>query len=370
MAHQDLATAAVLGFALLLSLVLTRGMINLANRKKWLVPPKADRWHQKPTALYGGIAIVATYTIGCLALLVRPEFRNRYDLIGLFSGGMVLFIVGLCDDAYALNPLVKLLGQVMSVTPFLVGAGLAFTSAIFVVSIPLVLFWMVALSNAFNLLDNMDGLSAGTAVVVGLVLSAYCFLRPTVGFHATGALCALTAASSLGFLYFNFRRKGSARIFMGDCGSMFLGYMLSGLAVIAFCPTAPSSIVNGASQCALALLVMALPILDTTLVIIIRKREGRAISQGGKDHTSHRLVYSGFSEKQAVLILFGVSLLGGLAALVVARQHQPARIFLVLAGCTVLLVRFGAYLSRFSGVRPLQGADNVASPQREPVHRN
>ena len=225
----------------------------------------------------------------------------------------------------------------MSVTPFLVGAGLAFTSAVFVLSIPLVLFWMVAMSNAFNLLDNMDGLCAGTAVVVGSVLAAYCFLHTSVGFHATGALCALTAASSLGFLYHNFRRKGSARIFMGDCGSMFLGYMLSGLAVIAFCPTASTTILNGAAHCALALLVMALPILDTTLVIIVRKREGRAISQGGKDHTSHRLVYAGFTERQAVFILYGVSLLGGVAALATAQSGQPGTVFFVLRACAALL---------------------------------
>jgi len=276
---------------------------------------------------------------------------HRYDLYGLLAGGLILFCLGLRDDVQPLNPLVKLIGQMVSIMPFVVGAGLAFTSTTFIVSIPLVLFWVLSLTNSFNLLDNMDGLSAGTAAVVGGVLTCYSFRH---GERMTGALSALVMGACLGFLWYNFRVKGPAKIFMGDCCSMFLGYMLSGLAVIAFCPILPEPFLQRAAQCLLPLLIMCVPLFDTILVIIRRKMEGRAVSQGGRDHSSHRLVYAGCSDKQAVLLLWGVSLLGGSAALVLDRMRSP--LFPLSTGLTLLLgaialTAFGVYLSRFTGSR-------------------
>jgi UDP-GlcNAc:undecaprenyl-phosphate GlcNAc-1-phosphate transferase len=339
-----LSSVWVVAICLASSLALTQGMIYLGHRRGWVDKPKADRWSQTPTALYGGVAIVGAFVIGSILLLLRSDHAMRYDLYGLFAGGVILFAAGVRDDARPLNPLVKLVCQMLAIMPFLVGAGLAFTSTTFVLSIPLVMFWMLALTNSFNLLDNMDGLSAGTAAIAGGAIAGYAFLN-----HAplTGALSALIAASCLGFLVFNFRARGPARIFMGDCGSMFLGYMLSGLAVIAFCPTAPLPLMHRCAQCALPLLIMELPIFDTTLVIIIRKRENRAISQGGKDHSSHRLVYTGRTDKQAVLLLYILSLAGGGTALLLSRANLPLLDFAVIALAAGLLAMFGVYLNRF-----------------------
>src|SRR5262249_6971892 len=157
------------------------------------------------------------------------------------------------------------------------------------------LFWMLTLTNSFNLLDNMDGHSAGVATVIASLLTAYGL---THGAPLVAGLSALIAASCLGFLWFNFRIAEPARIFMGDCSSMFLGYMLAGLGVLSLYRETSAML----PACALSLLLMALPLFDTTLVIVRRKREGRAISQGGRDHSSHRLVYAGLSEKQSVLL--------------------------------------------------------------------
>ncbi len=333
----------LIGAVAVLSILLTRGMIWLSHRREWVDKPKTDRWSQTPTALYGGVAIVAAYAIGATAAMLRMGTARHTDLIGLFGGAVILFVVGVRDDARPLNPLVKLAGQILAIMPFLVGAGLAFTSTTFVLSIPLVLFWMLALTNAFNLLDNMDGLSAGTAAIVGAGIGTYALLN-----HDTlaGVLSLLMTASCVGFLCFNFRASGPARIFMGDCGSMFLGFMLSGLAVIAFCPAAPMTLDHQAAQCLLPLLIMAVPIFDTTLVVIMRKREGRAISQGGRDHSSHRLVYSGRTDKQAVLLLYGLSFCASLCAVFLGLIHQSGLVFAAIGFEAVLFAWFGSYLSR------------------------
>jgi UDP-GlcNAc:undecaprenyl-phosphate GlcNAc-1-phosphate transferase len=337
-----------------LSLALTWLIITLAHRYGWLAKPKADRWHQKPTALFGGVAIFLTFAAGFVALLSRSELGRRYDLLGLILGGALVFTVGLRDDIKALNPLVKLLGQVMATTPFLVGSLLAHPTPAFTLSIPLLLFWMVALTNAFNLLDNMDGLSAGTAAIVGGLLAVYAALH---GLPLIGVLSALLSASCLGFLWFNFRVRGSARVFIGDCGILFLGYMLAGLTVLGVCPTASDRI---AALCT-PLLLMALPLFDTTLVIIIRKREHRAISQGGRDHSSHRLVYSGYTEKQAVLLSYSISLLGGGAGLLLESIHQPVLTVSVTLATALGLASLGIYLNRYSTQRQAV----VPAPVRE-----
>jgi UDP-GlcNAc:undecaprenyl-phosphate GlcNAc-1-phosphate transferase len=332
-------------FALLFSAALTQIVIVLARRFNLVANPKADRWHETPTALYGGVAIVVTFLLVSACVLVRYAPARSYELIGLFIGGIFLFGLGVRDDIIPLNPLVKLLGQVMAVTPFLIGMGLAHNTAVYVFAMPAVLLWMVALTNAFNLLDNMNGLSAGTAASVSGMLSLYAFLH---GDPLTGLFSALLAASCLGFLYFNCRFATPAHIFMGDCGSMFLGYMLAGLTLLGVFHPLSAPI----PSLALPFLFMTLPIFDTLLVIVRRKREGRAISQGGKDHSSHRLVYSGLSQKQAVFALFSVSLLCGGIGLLCERLHRPSLLPLLVTGVIVCLWYFGAYLSRFTSPQP------------------
>ncbi|MNX81684.1 putative undecaprenyl-phosphate N-acetylglucosaminyl 1-phosphate transferase [compost metagenome] len=330
--------------ALPTSVLMTKSLVVIANHYGWVARPKADRWHQKPTALYGGIAIVVTIIMGLLIL--GPGFwpEKKYDLLSLLVGGGLIFAIGLWDDIRALNPLVKLVGQVISCTVFLAGIGLAHIAdhgLIFLLSLPVALLWMLGLTNSFNLLDNMDGLSAGTATIASGVLSVFLFLS---GYTQTSLISALISASCLGFLFFNFRPKGSAHIFMGDCGSMFLGFMLAGLSII----TSWSHASRGWYVLAIPLLIMALPIFDTTLVTILRKREGRSISQGGKDHSSHRLVYAGLNEKQAVLLLLGIAGISGGSSLLIWKFSQSSLAVLLVAAFTLGLIKFGAFLSHYS----------------------
>ena len=349
------AHCALLALAtVLVSTVLTQLVIVLARRFNLIAIPKADRWHETPTALFGGIAIVVTFLLASAWVLVRHAPRDSYELFGLFVGGIFLFALGVRDDAVPLNPLVKLLGQVMAVTPFVIGMGLAHNSPLYVFALPAVLLWMVALTNAFNLLDNMNGLCAGTATAVGGVLSVYAFQH---GAPMAGLLSALLAASCLGFLFFNGRFATPAHIFMGDCGSMFLGYMLAGLTILGVVRPQATPL----SSLTIPFLLMTLPIFDTMLVIVRRKKEGRAISQGGKDHSSHRLVYSGLSQKQSVFALYTVSLVCGGISLLCERLHRPMLLPMLAAGVAVSLWCFGNYLSRFTS--PLQAT--APAPIRE-----
>lgn len=340
--------------ALCCSAILTQAVIRVACRFNLIDKPKIDRWNQTPTALFGGVAIVFTFLILSACTLARYMPPHAYELIGLFVGGIFLFVLGVRDDARPLNPLVKLLGQVMSVTPFLIGMGLVHTTPLYIFAMPAVLLWMIALTNAFNLLDNMNGLSAGTAASVSGVLSLYSFLH---GNPLIGLFSALLAASCLGFLYFNCRFATPARIFMGDCGSMFLGYMLAGLTILGV--VRPQS--EPITSLTLPFLLMTLPIFDTLLVIVRRKREGRAISQGGKDHSSHRLVYSGLTQKQAVFSLYLLSLLGGGTGLLCERLNLPQLLPILVVCIAVCLYYFGVYLSRF----PSAVATKATAPIRE-----
>ena len=353
--------------ALAVSFGMTKSMIRLAPQRGWVEKPKQDRWSKSPATLYGGVAIVASFLVGTLVQIFTPgsELLKHPEMLWLIGGGVCVFAVGLRDDAKPLNPLVKLVGQVASIMPFVIGAGLKFPLSPYIFLMPFIVFWMLALSNSFNLLDNMDGLCAGTSAVVGATLTVYGF---ATGQPALSLVSSLVTAACLGFLFFNFRPKTPAKIFMGDCGSLFLGYMLSGLSVLAVYPSPGVSLFEGVAGVLPALLIMALPLFDTTLVVIIRKRERRAISQGGRDHSSHRLVYAGKSEKIAVVLLYGVSLVGGVAAILLAKSSIPALNFLFVVLEVVLLARFGKYLNQFSGgaKAPAKSQPSTSAPQLTP----
>jgi UDP-GlcNAc:undecaprenyl-phosphate GlcNAc-1-phosphate transferase len=300
----------------------------LARRVGAVAPPRVDRWHKRPTPLMGGIAILAGHTIALL--LFAPL---RIEVVGLLVAGAAIFGLGLFDDLRPLRPSVKLAGQV-AIASLLIPFGV---HAIFVihpvVAIPATLFWIVAITNAFNLLDNMDGLSAGVAAISAGFLSVVSLVteQPEVA-----TVAAALAGAALGFLVFNFN---PARVFMGDCGALFLGFNLGSLAIFGTWREASNLFL----VLIVPLCVLAVPLFDTTLVTLLRKLSGRAISQGGRDHSSHRLVALGLSERNAVLVLYAVCLaFGGLAILGLWLDMFATAVAVgVLA---VLILLFGVFL--------------------------
>ena len=331
--------------AFLISLAATPLVRLVAIGKGWVARPREDRWHKKTTALFGGIAIFIGISIPLGILgdyhslwnkIVAPGGSGRLPSIAvvILGGATLLFFLGLADDFLNLKPQNKLIGQIIvaSAVAFL-GFRLGwFTSLTLDTMVTLV--WIVGITNAFNLLDNMDGLCAGVAMVAALSLAVL-----YAGYDTTAFSVALIIAGSCGaFLVYNFN---PASIFMGDCGSLVIGFAIAVLSLYHGEFAAGSRL----SAVAVPLLILMVPLLDTTLVTIIRLLSGRKASTGGRDHTSHRLVLMGLSEKSAVMFLYGIGAVSGIAGVFVSHSDNmtsPAVIIPILLAITLM----GIYLAQ------------------------
>ncbi|HTV00325.1 MAG TPA: hypothetical protein VMF13_07315 [Luteitalea sp.] len=268
----------------------------VALRTGLVAVPKADRWHRSRIPLMGGVSIVVAMLLG--AAVGRPSSMPVWVLLACATG---LAVVGLIDDARALRPQTKLFLQIFGASVMAV-LGLQFQlTGVPVLDMLVTLVWLVGITNALNLLDNMDGLAAGIAAIVAAFRLTF-FLADG---HAEGAMLAATMLGAcLGFLVYNFN---PASIFMGDTGSLFLGFMVAGLSLVGGWPYSRGTTL----VLLLPVLVVLVPIFDTTFVTVARILAGRPVSQGGRDHTSHRLVALGMSERQAVLTLYALAAAGG-----------------------------------------------------------
>lgn len=315
--------------AFMMSLALTPIIRLLARRWGFVAHPRVDRWHHTPTALFGGVGIF-------LAFVIPFAVLHDYDrsMLFLMAGATIVFGLGIVDDLYRVQPYTKLLVQIAAASIATFGAFLP-SHELALPLIPLAIFGLVAMTNALNLLDNMDGLSAGTACIAGffLVLISLTLQNGTV------ALCgAILFGATLGFLFYNFN---PATIFMGDAGSMFLGFTLAALTMKGNWEQATNLLLMVLTP----LLVLAVPIFDTTFVTLVRWMNGRAISQGGRDHTSHRLVAFGLSERKAVLIFYLISIICGLIALL-GVQYNALLPSLLGTLVVIGIAYFGIFLNR------------------------
>lgn len=328
-----------------ISVGLTPLIRHLSLEKGWVDKPKKDRWHKKPTALLGGVAIYLgiacplAFRIDYLEMFmgfVKGVYPMERPPVGFafLVGISMLFFLGIVDDFRQIKPQTKLVGQIFaaSMVAFL-GFRLHWIPSLTLDTL-ITIFWIVGITNAFNLIDNMDGLCAGT----GLIAAIYFAFLFSGRFPDAAIIGAITGGAVAGFLMFNFY---PAKIFMGDSGSLVIGFSLSLLSLT----YAEAGFSNTLSGYAIPVMVLMVPILDTTMVTLIRIFSGRKASVGGKDHTSHRLVLMGFSEKGAVLFLYGAGIISGLSAVFVDRTDtltSPAVI--IPFGISVLLM--GIYLAQ------------------------
>jgi UDP-GlcNAc:undecaprenyl-phosphate GlcNAc-1-phosphate transferase len=341
-----LAVAASLIFAL----VLTPVVRAIARRFGVVAKPKTDRWHKKPTAMLGGVAIWLSVVI--TYLLFVPHTPYGWVILKASS---FLFLVGLIDDLIHTKPYQKLIGQVLG-SAFVVyyGLSLPWTQSL-PINMALAIFWLIGITNAVNLLDNMDGLAAGIAIIAAGFL-ALSFIN--TGQLTDALMLAAFAGTLLGFLIYN---SNPASIFMGDCGSMFVGFFLASSALV--------NVSGGRSRSflpvlAVPILVLFIPIFDTTFVTILRKLSGRAASQGGRDHTSHRLVALGMSERHAVWMLYGFAALSGVLAVMVQRVKLDVSLA-AIAGFTILLTLMGVYLA---GVKVYDPTEEEEALKEKPLY--
>ncbi|HEY3104774.1 MAG TPA: hypothetical protein VGJ69_14385 [Pyrinomonadaceae bacterium] len=331
-----------------LALALTPLVRLLARRLGIVAKPKTDRWHKKPTAILGGLgiwlAVVVTY------ILFLPHTPQTWVIVTVST---FLFFVGLVDDVIHTKPYQKLIGQIIGAAAVVnYGLALPWTRSASI-NVVITIFWLIGITNAINLLDNMDGLATGIAAIASGFL--------TLNFVASGqpleaVMMGVFAAALLGFLVYN---SHPASIFMGDCGSMFIGFFLASAALI--------NLAGGRSRSflpvlAVPILVLFIPIFDTTFVTILRKLSGRAASQGGRDHTSHRLVALGMSEQRAVLMLYGLAAISGFLALAVRELRSDVSIA-ILFGFTIVLTLLGVYLA---GVKAYDAESQVVAAREKP----
>ena len=312
-----MTTALEIGLvAFLLSLGLTPAVRALALRLGAVARPRQDRWHRREIALLGGVAI-ATATLGVVAALVDVD----PPLSAMLIGAGLMGAVGLYDDLRPLRPASKLVLQIAVALAVAVAGPRVTPIDLPGLDVLITAFWLVAMTNAINLLDNMDGLAAGVALVAlgfAIVLGW--------GDHYTarlGVMGALTGAVA-GFLVFNFN---PAAIFMGDSGSLFIGMLLAALAL----PTGQGDAPSALAAFAVPAVLLAVPLIDTAMVSVVRVLSRRRVADGGRDHTSHRLVAIGLSERGAVLFLYGLAAASGITALAVQRSDPAMATALVIA---------------------------------------
>jgi UDP-GlcNAc:undecaprenyl-phosphate/decaprenyl-phosphate GlcNAc-1-phosphate transferase len=333
-----------------LCLALTPVVRRLARRWGFVAKPKIDRWHKNPTAMMGGVGIWLAVVLTYVTLV--PHTGQGWVVIGAAS---FLFLVGLVDDLLSIKPYQKLIGQVIGAAIVVnYGLVLPWTRSL-PANMVITIFWLIGITNAVNLLDNMDGLATGIAAIAATFLT-FNFVSGNQSIEAM--MMATFAAALLGFLVYN---SNPASIFMGDSGSMFIGFFLASAALV--------NVSGGRSRSfvpvlAVPILVLFIPIFDTTFVTILRKLSGRAASQGGRDHTSHRLVALGMSERRAVWMLYGLAALSGVLAVMVRSAKSDVSIALI-AGFTLGLTLLGVYLA---GVKGYDEVADVGQARDKPLY--
>jgi UDP-GlcNAc:undecaprenyl-phosphate/decaprenyl-phosphate GlcNAc-1-phosphate transferase len=305
--------------SLLLSFVLTKYVRDLATARGWVAAPALERHlHNRPLPRFGGVAIFLSFLLTC-AIALPGSWQHIAASLGLtfrtvltiFLPGCLIFGLGVCDDIHSVSPYVK-------VTVQAIAGAMLFAGGLRILDLPvlfgnhhfpwfvglaLTVLWVLAITNAFNLIDGLDGLAAGSALFSTIVVFAVALIS---GSSLVALMALALAGSILGFLRFNF---SPATIFLGDCGSLFIGFMLSALALQG-AQKAPTII-----AVAIPVVSFGLPILETALSIVRRFLGGRPVFTADREHIHHKLLQRGLSHRQVVITLYAVSALFALLSL-------------------------------------------------------
>ena len=325
--------------AAITALLATPLVMILAARTGALDMPDARKVHKKPIPRIGGIGIYAAFIISMVLIRIFVELSGEllWGVSGLILSGTIIMLVGIIDDYKNLPAKVKLLGQIFAAAILVIGFDVRidfitdpFGDYIYLewFAVPATIFWLVGLSNTINLIDGLDGLAAGVSMIAAITIM---FVALEQNVMIIAVLTAALAGAAFGFLFFNFN---PASIFMGDSGALFLGFMLAGISVI------------GAVKCAatialiVPILALGLPILDTAFAIVRRYRGGVPIFRPDKGHLHHRLLGLGFTQRQAVLLMYVISALLGLSAVALTEVSSQIAIFILLI--VVIAILYGA----------------------------
>ena len=324
--------------ALLLAIGVVPLMRQIALQTGTVDRPAARKIHSAPVPLLGGVAIYLTF------ILVLFFFGDRTyinEAIGIFVGASFMSFMGIIDDRWGLGSYVKLAGQV-GAAAILIYSGVKVQLFDSWLDIAVTLVWVVGITNALNLLDNMDGLSGGVAMIAAIFFTLLAAMSKQ---YLVGVLAAALAGACAGFLIYNWN---PAHIFMGDAGSLFLGFMLAAVAIKLRFPSNSITV-----TWMIPVLVLGLPLFDTLLVFVSRLRRGKnPLTTPGKDHVSHRLASLLSSRREAVLVCYLIGCGFGLAAIFVSQASWIEALFVAIS--LALLGLYGLWRLEFQdgGVRP------------------
>lgn len=357
--------------ALGVALLITPLVRKLAFKWGALDRPNQRKVHQQVMPRLGGLAVFIAFTT---AVLLTQQLSGH--IIGLLVGGGLIILLGIVDDIRGISPKVKLAGQlvaacVVAVTPFFELSVKFLTNpfsnelplALGLLSIPVTVLWIVSVTNAVNLIDGLDGLAGGTVFIAGLTLAAVVWIEisrspaGSDGQYEAITLALILAAAVLGFLRYNFY---PAKIFLGDTGSMYLGFSVAVLSVMGLAKSATFiSII-------IPVVILGIPLLDTTCAIIRRFNGQKPITQPDKEHLHHRLMKMGLNHRQAVLCIYGVNIVLGLSAILLTLlTPKQAIIFLVVLSTAVLIL---ANKMGFTGARGRTAYTTQSNKQQRSSH--
>lgn len=322
----DIAVAFLLAF--ITAYVITPYTIRFARKVGALdIPKESRKIHKKPMPRLGGLAVIAGFAISVIYLLIVMTIEGTIDLFGqdqyyiklagFFIGMIILGLFCFMDDLKNINPFIKLIGQILAAIVVTLSGiqitrvSIPFFDTIFpeqIVSIIITVIWIVGITNAINLIDGLDGLSSGVSLISCISLLIIFALNgsPLISILLVTAL----AGAILGFLPYNFN---PAKTFLGDTGSNFLGYTLSIISILGMAKTYTVIVIIA------PLIVFAIPLLDTSLAIIrriIKTKSLKGVFKADKEHLHHKIMKRGYSQKQAVLILYGLSATFGMFAII------------------------------------------------------
>ena len=325
--------------AMAMALIVTPPVIRFALKTGAVDLPNERKVHKVPIPRIGGLGIYIAFMVSiCFSVFVSNlDDISLHEVTGLIVGGTLIVALGLIDDYKNLPAKVKLLGQIFAAAVLVLGFDVRIDfitdplgDYIYLewIAIPATIFWLVGLTNTINLIDGLDGLAAGVAAIASITILLVAMKQ---NFFLVTILTAALAGASAGFLFYN---SNPAKIFMGDTGSMFLGFMLAGTSVI--------GTVKSTATIALIvpILALGLPILDTTFAILRRYFGGKPIFQPDKGHLHHRLLKLGFTQRQAVLLMYIISAMLGLSA--VALTEVSSQIAVILLLLIAIAIVYGA----------------------------
>ena len=331
---KNLTHAHVIGtvIAYLIGVCLVPLVISFSKREGLVDVPNERKIHTKPISRIGGVAIWASTMLTFLCLVFMSYYPSGNLLSGILLGGSLMFLLGLVDDVYNLDAKFKLFLQVSIATlVYLLGVqidNVPFIGDLGVFSYPITLLWIVGISNAFNFIDGVDGL-AGSVVTVNAVTLAIISVAMTPPNHISALIGFILAGSMLAFLTYNFN---PAKIFMGDSGALFSGFLLATISIAGVMKAATLAIL-------LPFLVLAVPIMDITFSSLRRIFKGQSPFVADSEHIHHKLLHAGFSQKKTVMILTSVAIIAGaLASLLMGSATMKHYFVYIIAVVVIMLI--------------------------------